>query len=55
MRHHLESKVHTCRILEKMNRSRAYSAVLKSEDKSIDNSDRKEQRKWNTEDLGIPM
>ena len=31
----LERRVRICRMLEKMNRSREYSAVLKLEDKSI--------------------
>lgn len=31
----LERRVRTCRMIEKMNRSREYSAVLKLEDKSI--------------------
>lgn len=31
----LERRVRTCRMIEKMNRSRGYSAELKLEDKSI--------------------
>ena len=39
----LERRVRTCRMIEKMNRSRVYSAVLKLEDKSIYKENYKEE------------